>query len=691
MRSEDAARVQRGQPAPLGATVHPNGTNFAVFSKYAARVELLLFERPDAPYPSRTIVLDTDLHRTNYYWHVHVPGVGDGQVYAWRVHGPDRPAAGHRFDGQKVLLDPYGLAVTGLDLYDRQAACDRGDNCPRALRSVVIDTAQYDWQDDTPLPPRPGREVIYEMHLSGFTKDPSSGLAPELRGTYAGLIAKIPYLVDLGVTTVELLPVHQYDPQDAPRGMRNVWGYSTVSYFAPHAEYAADRSPTGCVREFRDMVKALHAAGLKVVLDVVYNHTAEGGADGPTLCWRGFENSAYYILQKDKARYADFTGCGNTVNANHSIVRRMITDSLTYWVREMHVDGFRFDLASVLSRGEDGEPLANPPILWAIESDPELAGTRLIAEAWDAAGLHQVGDFTGDRFAEWNDGFRDTVRRFLRGDDGTIEDLMARIVGSPDLFRSPNDRPSHSINFVTCHDGFCLADLVAYAKKHNQANGEDNRDGSDNNLSWNCGVEGDTDDVEILTLRARQVRNFLCLLLLSHGQPMLWMGDEVGDSRGGNNNPWCQDNALNWLDWNLVHEDNDLLRFTRRLLAFTGNLRILDEDRFWRATNPQETGDISWHGTELEKPDWTAASHSLAYTYLHSSGAERVHVILNADTDADDFSLPFLPRGFHWLSLIDTADADGRYIVPVEQAQPVTAETVTAAAHSVRVLLAVEE
>ncbi|MGD9547599.1 MAG: glycogen debranching protein GlgX [Candidatus Krumholzibacteriia bacterium] len=676
-----------GRPSPLGATCVPEGVNFCVFSKNAERVQLLLFAGPDDPAPATVVDLDRRANRTSYYWHVLVPGAGPGQVYAWRVHGPFDPGRGLLFDGDKVLLDPYGLAVTGLDGYDRAAACRPGDNCPTALRSVVVDPAAYDWEGDVPLPPPDGRETIYEMHLGGFTASPTSGLPEHLRGTYAGLAARIPYLSDLGVTAVELMPIHHFDPQDAPGGRTNVWGYSSLSFFAPHAPYSSDRSPLGPVDEFRDMVKALHRAGLRVILDVVYNHTAEGGPDGPTLCWRGFENIAYYHQKPGFAGYADYTGCGNTVNANHSIVRRMIMSSLRYWVKEMHVDGFRFDLASALSRGEDGTPQDKAPILWAIGSDPELVGTRLIAEAWDAAGLYQVGSFAGDGFAEWNGAFRDDVRSFLRGDPGTIERLMARIVGSPDLLPPPDHGPFDSINYVTCHDGFTLADLVAYDRKHNEANGENNRDGADVNLSWNCGVEGPTDDPAVLALRERQMRNFLCLLLLSHGTPMITMGDEVGHTRGGNNNPWCLDNDLNRLDWDKV-PGSPLLDFTRGLIALANRVTILQRNRFWTATSSERRGEISWHGLKPGKPDWTEESRVLAYELAHPDHPEALLVLMNSGPEAARFSLPPAPGGLTWRKVVDTAAEPGRNPVPLRKEDKGAAAAEKVPGHSIAVFLA---
>ena len=449
------------------------------------------------------------------------------------------------------------------------------------MKSVVADTSSYDWEGDVPLKQPFARAIIYEMHVRGFTVHASSGVSPEKRGTYAGLIEKIPYLQDLGITAVELLPVYQYDEQDAPSGFKNYWGYAPVSFFAPHAAYSSQKDPLGPLNEFRDMVKALHRAGIEVILDVVYNHTAEGNHLGPTLCFRGLQNDAYYILEQNKKYYSNYTGCGNTLNAGNPFVRRMIIDSLHYWVEEMHVDGFRFDLASILSRDEHGRPLENPPVLWDIETDPALAGIKLIAEAWDAAGLYQVGTFIGDSWKEWNGRFRDDVRSFLKGDHGNVTRFASRLHGSPDLYSHKEREPEQSINFITCHDGFTLNDLVSYNHKHNEANGENNRDGSDNNMSWNCGVEGPTDDPEIERLRNRQVKNFFAVTLLAVGAPMLLMGDEVRRTQQGNNNAYCQDNEISWFNWNLPSKHADVHRFVRRLIqgrlqAVTSRLRIRD-------------------------------------------------------------------------------------------------------------------
>ena len=448
----------------------------------------------DDAHPARTISLDPAKNRTYFYWHVFVPGLQAGQIYGYRVTGPYDPGRGFRFDPSKVLLDPYGKSVVVPTTYSRRAAGEPGENTATAMKSVVVDHGKFDWEGDAPLRHPWARTVIYEMHVGGFTRHASSGVAPERRGTYVGLIEKIPYLQSLGVTAVELMPVFQFDEQDAPAGLKNYWGYQPVSFFAPHSGYSLRKDSLGPVDEFREMIKALHRAGLEVILDVVFNHTAEGGVDGPTICFRGFDNDVYYILDQDRSRYADYTGTGNTLNTNQPVVRRMILDSLRYWVEEMHVDGFRFDLASILSRDEMGRPMQDPPVIWDIETDPVLAGTKLIAEAWDAGGLYQVGSFVGNAWKEWNGKFRDDIRSFMRGDNGTVTKIPHRLIASPDVYGPEKWQQKRSINFVTCHDGFTLNDLVSYNVKHNESNAEGNRDGTNDNLSWNCGVEGPTDD-----------------------------------------------------------------------------------------------------------------------------------------------------------------------------------------------------
>jgi glycogen operon protein len=491
------------------------------------------------------------------------------------------------------------------------------------------------------------------MHVRGFTKHPSSGLPEDKRGTYVGLIEKIPYLQQLGIKIVELLPVFQFDRQSAPGGRPNYWGYEPVAFFAPHRAYSSRQDPLGPVDEFRDMVKALHRAGIEVILDVVFNHTAEDSCDGPTISMRGIDNRIYYILDPDnRAEYINDSGVGNTLNGNHTIVRRLIVDSLRYWVQHMHVDGFRFDLASVLSRGQDNEILKVPPILWDIDSDPALAGTKIIAEAWDAAGLYQVGSFVGDRWAVWNGRYRDTVRRFVKSGVGTAADLADAVSGSFDVFSQLDRDPMRSVNFITAHDGFTLNDLVSYDDKHNQANGEDNRDGNSQNDSWNCGVEGPSDDPQVEALRQRQLRNFFTILFMSQGRPMFLMGDEVRRTQGGNNNAYSQDNEISWFDWSQVDTHSDLLRFVRGLLHFRQNSRLYRDRRYW--FEPEGT-DIIWHGVRLGQPDWGENSHSLAFELIHADVQEHVYVVLNAYWEALEFELPQLQEGRRWARLIDTA------------------------------------
>ncbi|GIV61681.1 MAG: glycogen operon protein GlgX homolog [Rhodothermaceae bacterium] len=677
--------VEPGQSFPLGATVREGGVNFSVFSRNATSVELLLFEDADAGRPSRRIILDPRRNRTYYYWHVFVPGLQAGQLYGYRVHGPFQPERGHRFDASKLLLDPYARAVAVGRRYDREAAIGPGDNAAYAMKGVVVDPSTYDWEGDQPLCRPYARTVIYEMHVGGFTRHPSSGLPDRLRGTYAGLVEKIPYLKDLGITAVELLPVQHFDEQDVKPPLRNYWGYNPVAFFAPHSGYSSETSPLGPVNEFRDMVKALHAAGIEVILDVVFNHTAEGDHRGPTLGLRGFENVAYYLLEPDRRFYANYSGCGNTLNANHSVVRRLILDCLRYWVSEMHVDGFRFDLASVLARDERGRPLENPPVLWSIESDPVLAGTKIIAEAWDAAGLYLVGTFVGHRWAEWNGPYRDDVRRFFRGDPGMVGPVAARLTGSPDLFDREGRDPNRSINFITCHDGFTLNDLVSYNAKHNEANGEDNRDGTDANYSWNGGVEGPTDDPAVEALRIRQIKNFFTTLFVSQGTPMFLMGDEVRRTQHGNNNAYCQDNEISWFDWRCVEREADLRRFVKGLIRLNLTHRAFQQERFWIDGGDDGDVRIVWHGVSLHEPDWSPDSHTLAFTL---EDGDHLHVILNAYWEPLPFALPPLPPPHRWHRLVDTGRPSPEDLCSEEQAPPVQEATYLAAPRSVVVLIA---
>jgi glycogen operon protein len=518
------------------------------------------------------------------------------------------------------------------------------------------------------------------MHVAGFTKHPNSGVAEDKRGTYRGLIEKIPYLVELGVTAVELLPVFAFDEQDAPVGRKNYWGYSPISFFAPHAQYSSRASWTAPLDEFRDMVKALHRAGIEVILDVVYNHTGEGNRYGPTLCFRGIDNPTYYLLEGE--RYSNFSGTGNTLNVNNSVVLRMIQDSLRYWVQQMHVDGFRFDLASILARDENGRPLARPHALFSIETDPALAQTKLIAEPWDAAGLYQVGSFIGDRWQEWNGRFRDDVRAFLKGDAGAVTHLTNRLIGSPDLYEHEGREPEQSINFVTCHDGFTLNDVVSYNAKHNQANGEDNEDGHDHNLSWNCGVEGPSDDPDVERLRDRQVKNFHVLTLLAIGVPMLTMGDEVRRTQQGNNNAYCQDNPVSWFDWDLVNQHQGLLRFVRELIHWRTSTGPTEVSRL-TLSEFLKRSRIDWHGVKLNEPDWRDGSRSLALTV--SSGRGHIHAMFNAFWEPLSFELPHHHKP--WRRFLDTALDAPDDICRAEEACSVSGESYLVQDRSIVMLL----
>lgn len=643
-----------GRTYPMGASFLNGGVNFCLYSRLATSVELLLFADLTDNEPE-SITLNERYHHSGHYWHIWIEGIKPGQLYGYRVHGPYVPEKGLYYDASKVLLDPYAQSVCRPETYDRGMACEFGvDNVGHSFLGAVVDHKGFDWQETGHISRPLSETVIYEMHVKGFTANPNSGVSPEKRGTYLGVIEKIPYLKELGVTAVELMPIHQFDPQDVPpNSPANYWGYSPINFFAPHSDYAVDKSPLGPVNEFRQMVRALHQAGIEVFLDVVYNHTAEGGADGPILSYKGLDNDTYYILDQHD-QFTNYSGCGNTFNANHSVVRRMIRHSLRYWVQQMHVDGFRFDLASVLSRDESGHPMASPPILWSIDTDPVLAQTKIIAEAWDAAGLYQVGSFIGDRWQEWNGKYRDDVRAFIKGDKGKISAFANRFIGSPDIYLHHNSSPHRSINFVTAHDGFTLHDVVSYNDKHNEANGENNRDGDNHNNSWNCGVEGETSDPKILALRQRQMKNFMTVLLCSLGTPMLNMGDEVGRSQGGNNNAYCQDNELSWFNWDDVEKNNDLLRFTQSLIR----LRLLNAGLSLQLNQSLadmlSTANIEWHGTEIHRPDWSEHSRSVALKMQAPHSAETVYFAINAYHQPLEFELPEVEDS-HWYRVVDTS------------------------------------
>lgn len=675
-----------GKSAPLGATVYAEGTNFSLFSKNASAVELLLFDRADHSKPTQVYRLSPKVNKTFYYWHIFLDGVEEGQLYGWKVYGPYTPEIGYAYDGNKLLIDPYTKALV-MDSYERKAASRSGDNTALAPKSVVVGHGGYDWEEDNPLNHPYSHSIIYELHVRGFTKDPSSGLDDDIRGTYRGLIEKIPYLKSLGITSVELLPVQQFDPEDVPNpDLVNYWGYAPIAFFAPHHAYASTADPIGAINEFKDMVKALHRAGIEVILDVVFNHTGEGGKDGPILSFKGLENRAYYMLDHQDYSYKNFSGTGNTLNANQSVVRRLIRDCLRYWVDEMHVDGFRFDLASILSRDESGKPVQNPPILWGIESDPVLASTKIIAEAWDVQ-QYQLGDFVGDRWAEWNGAYRDDIRKFLKGDEGMASTLSLRVNASTDLFNEPLRNPNRSINFITCHDGFTLNDLVSYNQKHNWANGEENRDGHDSNHSWNCGVEGPTDDPVVESLRLRQVKNHFALLLLSQGTPMLLMGDEVRRTQRGNNNAYCQDNELNWLDWDKVEQQPGLLRFVQMLNQFNLQTAFFQEGHYWNSPPHLGASRCIFGGVEVHEPDWGQHSRTLSFSLKNPRYDKWLYVMVNAYWEHLEFQIP-KPKGARpWKRIINTAASSPQDIVHFDDAPVIRGEKVYVNARSIVLLM----
>ena len=655
--------LRAGVRLPLGATAVHDGVNFAVYSRHATRLWLRLYRTATEAEPVVEFELDARRHRTYNFWHAFVQGAKPGWFYTWRADGPKEPAAGTEFEPRRELLDPWARLVS--DATWRREDAREGSFEPH-VRAQIAASDSYDWEGDAPLKRPLADSVIYELHVRGFTHHPSSGVAHP--GTFRGLIDKIPYLKSLGVTDVELMPIFAFDRQDVPTasaalGLSNYWGYSPFAFFAPHAPYSVDEDPR---REFRDLVKALHAANIGVILDVVLNHTAEGDADGPVFGFKGLVNEMFYILDpENKGRYLDFTGCGNTVNCNHPLVAQYMLECLTYWARDMHVDGFRLDLASVLSRGEDGKPMAHSPSLASIEFAEALGSVHLIAEAWDAAGLYQVGSFPGFRWAEWNGRYRDSIRRFLRGEPGLLGEVATRIAGSSDMYGPTNKLPQNSINFVTCHDGFTLFDLVAYDRKHNEANAEENRDGRDDNFSWNSGVEGATDDPDVQQLRAQRARNFMAVLLLSQGVPMFAAGDEALRSQRGNNNAYCQDSDVSWFDWSFTPGARAMQRFTREMIALRHRHPSLRRTRFLDGPVDGQPAEVQWYGTDLKPPDWhDADARVLCFTLSGVTPSEPpLHVMINMASTGRLLPLPEIAtRG--WRRLFDTTLAAPDDAVP---------------------------
>jgi glycogen operon protein len=652
-----ALKISEGSHYPLGATVKPDGVNFALYSQNAREVSLLLFQDPASP-PADIITLES---RTKYIWHVFVDGLKTGQLYGYRVKGDYNPGGGARFNENKLLLDPYAKAVTGkvrnvdnlLLAYDaasaeRDLSIDGRDNSQFMPKCIVVDDAAFDWRDDSPPNIPLEKLFIYEVHMKGFTAHPSSGVSKP--GTYLGFMEKIPYLRELGVNAVELLPVQESYAEDflLSKGLTNYWGYNTIGFFAPESSCSTLSSPGCQVTEFKMLVRELHRAGIEMILDVVYNHTGEGNELGPTISFRGIDNQTYYALTGTREYpyrfYMNYTGCGNTLDFSAAPVIRLVMDSLRYWVEAMHVDGFRFDLASVLGREASGFA-RSAAFFDTVAQDPVLQRVKLIAEPWDI-GTYQLGNFPVD-WCEWNGRFRDTTRRFLKGDAGMVRDLGWRLTGSADLYGDDGRSAYNSINFITCHDGFTLHDLLSYNGKRNEANGEENRDGSDNNGSWNCGVEGVTEDPAVRALRLRQAKNAMCMLLLSSGTPMILGGDEFFRTQGGNNNAYCQDNPISWHDWKRRTEYAELYEFTKRLIALCGKYTVFQRRKFLTSfdTNANTVPDLQWLGIEGAEMGWDDVEcRSIGYALDGElagtgGGAYRLFVFYNSNV----VCLPFRP------------------------------------------------
>lgn len=668
--SPETSDIQAGNPLPIGGP-HQQGEGvcFVLFSRHATRVRLELYEDPDDSSPTRIIDFDPMRHRTGDIWHIWVRGIAVGQLYGYRVEGPYQPEEGHRFNPNKLLLDPYARAIAGVRNWDFSAA--RGYDSSSKLIDLSISTVDnagttpkcivtrddFDWEMDYPPKHSASDMVIYETHIRGFTIHATSKV--EHPGTFAGLIEKIPYLLDLGVTAIELMPVLEFNENETQHlnpitgeKLKNYWGYNPVSYFAPKQSYSSEGSERRQAEEFREMVKAFHHAGIEVILDIVLNHTAEGNELGPTICMRGIENLIFYMLREDERRYyKDFTGVGNTLNANHPVVRELVTSVLRYWVMHMHVDGFRFDLASVLGRDEHGNILRNAPLLEDIAEDPILRDVKIIAEAWDAGGAYQVGNFSTNRWTEWNGRFRDDVRRFWVGDAGMMGSFASRICGSSDLYRNSGKGPESSLNFVTCHDGFTLNDLVSYKQKHNSENGEFERDGSDANYSDNCGVEGPSDDPAVEGMRNRLIKNFILSLFISRGVPMLLGGDEFRRTQRGNNNAYCQDNEVSWFDWSLLEKHREIHRFTRGMISFRHAHPVLRKENFYKDE------DIKWFAPNGAAPNWADQWQKSFACLILGQTEPDLFLLFNADTKSVDFSIPGLPAGKIWRLAVDTSRA----------------------------------
>ena len=650
-------KLRPGTPYPFGATVLGNVVNFSVYSRYATACTLVLFHKHEEE-PFVEIPFFREFRMGNVFSMIIFDLDYEDIEYGFRMDGPFDPEEGHRFDKSKILLDPYAKLIVGRDVWGQEP--NWGSLYPYRARVVLDD---FDWEHDLPLETPVNDLVVYEMHVRNFTCGTASGV--KHRGTFAGIVEKIPYLKELGVNCVELMPVHEFDefensrvsPVDGHR-LCNLWGYSNVGFFAPKAGYASSGKFGMQVDELKNLVKKLHANGIEVILDVVFNHTAEGNEQGPTISYRGIDNKTYYMLTPDGSYY-NFSGCGNTLNCNNPNVRDMIVESLRYWVIDYHIDGFRFDLAAILGRDQNGNPMSNPPLLESLAHDPILGKTKLIAEAWDAGGLYQVGSFPSwGRWAEWNGRFRDSIRRFLKSDESVLADVKERIIGSPDLYASQGRGIKASVNFVTAHDGFTLWDLVSYNSKHNEANGEDNRDGESNNNSWNCGCEGETDDPDINNLRRRQVKNAVTMLMVSQGIPMVLSGDEMGNSQQGNNNAYCQDNEIAWLDWNNLEKNADIFRYFKQMIRFRRRHKVLRYEDHLRHEDYLNLGypDFSWHGVKAWQPETGHNNLTLAFMLngRYADNDDFIYVAMNMHWEMHGFQLPQLPEGMVWRVFANT-------------------------------------
>ncbi len=680
-------KTHLGNAWPLGSSITPRGVNFSVLAPYATAIELLLFEHANDEKAATIINLNNE-NRSGDYWHIEVEGLREGSSYAYRVKSQGQYNHQTRNYSSKVLIDPCSRAISGWDVYQRDSTMGESGNQKTCLKSIVSERDSFDF-DSHPRPRHPWtKTVIYELHVGGFTSNNDSGLEDNKKGTFLGLKEKIPYLKDLGITTIELLPVYSFDPSDAPFGLTNYWGYSPLNWFTPHHQYIAGKDPLDARKQFRNLVASCHDAGIEVLIDVVYNHTTEGNKEGPIISWRGFGEELFYYQDKD-GNYLDVSGCGNSIAGNRPLVRELILESMRCWATELGVDGFRFDLGIALSRGEELIPLEKPPLFEQIEADPKLSDLKLVSEPWDCGGLYRLSDFPANRIGTWNGQFRDNLRKFWKGDKNSTWLLKDNLRGSPELYKGDQNRLQRSINFITAHDGFTLNDLVSFNIKHNLSNGEDNRDGENHNNSWNHGIEGPTTDQALIALRNRQKKNLLATTIFSPGVPMLLMGDEVSRSQGGNNNTWCQNNPLSWMIWGPDKCDVSLHLFVKKLLKIRSQFpelfsyqNLLKEDLLDEQKSSNQLW-IQWHGVKLGKPDWSSWSHTISYSVNKGSQGALMWMGLNAYTQAMHFELPkpITP----WERIINTASSSDQ--IPNKKREEFSQSTVELESYSLTLMI----